>query len=338
MLYFVTGVAGFIGYSLSKVLLEKGEAVVGIDSVNDYYSQDLKRARLAELENFSGFKFYHKNLKDFPVIDKIFAEHFDKAKPHRIIHLAAQAGVRYSLENPFAYGESNLDGFLTILEIARKYKPEHFLFASSSSVYGLNTPSPYSETALVDAPISLYAATKKSNELMAHAYSHLYKIPTTGLRFFTVYGPFGRPDMAYFKFAKLISEDKAIDVYNNGNLMRDFTYIDDVVQAILLLADKPPKEKPKSEKLIQNGSSAAFEIYNIGNENPEKLLDFISLLENHLGKQAEKNFLPMQPGDVYLTSADNTKLFNAISWKPKTSLDEGLKKFAEWFKKYYKKF
>lgn len=336
MKYFVTGVAGFIGYFLSKALLEKGEKVVGIDSINDYYSQNLKRARLAELEKFSSFEFYHKNIKDFPAIDKIFAEHFDKASKTRIVHLAAQAGVRYSLEKPFAYAEANLDGFLTMLEIARKYKPEHFMFASSSSVYGLNTPAPYSESASVDAPISLYAATKKSNELMAHAYSHLYKIPMTGLRFFTVYGPFGRPDMAYFKFAKLIFDGKPIDVYNNGNLMRDFTYIDDVVQAILLLADKPPKEKCKSE--TKNGASASLEIYNIGNENPEKLLDFINLLEKHLGKHAEKNFLPMQAGDVYLTSADNTKLFNAVLWKPKTSLDEGLKQFAEWFKNYYKKF
>lgn len=339
MTYCITGVAGFIGYSIAKTLLEQGHAVLGVDSINDYYSINLKEMRLSILRKHPLFKFYREDIKNFEVIDRIFTKYTaEKHSVNCIIHLAAQAGVRYSLENPFAYGASNLDGFLTMLEIARKFQPEHFLFASSSSVYGLNRKTPYAERDAVDHPISLYAATKKANEMMAHAYSHLYKIPTTGLRFFTVYGPFGRPDMAYFKFAQRILAGEPIDVFNNGDLKRDFTYIDDIVRGVLDLAKQPPKERTNfdNEAAGPDSSAAPFEIYNIGNEHPENLLTFIELLEKHLGKTARKNFLPMQPGDVYITAADTSKLFKAISWKPTTSLDAGLEKFCAWFKEYYR--
>lgn len=339
MAYCITGVAGFIGYSIAKTLLEQGHAVLGVDSINDYYSINLKEMRLSILRKYPLFKFYREDIKNFEVIDRIFTEYTaEKHSVNCIIHLAAQAGVRYSLENPFAYGASNLDGFLTMLEIARKFQPEHFMFASSSSVYGLNRKTPYAERDAVDHPISLYAATKKANEMMAHAYSHLYKIPTTGLRFFTVYGPLGRPDMAYFKFAQRILAGEPIDVFNNGDLKRDFTYIDDIVRGVLDLAKQPPKERPNfdNEAAGPDSSAAPFEIYNIGNEHPENLLTFIELLEKHLGKTARKNFLPMQPGDVYITAADTSKLFKAISWKPTTSLDAGLEKFCAWFKEYYR--
>lgn len=337
MNYCITGAAGFIGFSLAKTLLEQGHSVLGIDSINDYYSKSLKEMRLSILRRFAQFRFDQLDIKNFEAVDKTFATF--KAEKHSvncIVNLAAQAGVRYSLENPFAYRDSNLDGFLTMLEIARKYKPEHFMFASSSSVYGLNKKTPYAECDAVDHPISLYAATKKANEVMAHSYSHLYKIPTTGLRFFTVYGPYGRPDMAYFKFAKRIEEGLPLDVFNEGNLQRDFTYIDDVVQGIIGLAKLPPKEQPEidNEAAGPDSSSAPFEIYNIGNAHPESLLTFIELLEKHLGKSAKKNFLPMQPGDVYVTAADTSKLLKAIGWKPSTSLDDGLKKFCTWFKVY----
>lgn len=339
MTYCITGVVGFIGYSIAKTLLEQGHAVLGVDSINDYYSINLKEMRLSILRKHPRFKFYREDIKNFEVIDRIFTKYTaEKHSVNCIIHLAAQAGVRYSLENPFAYGASNLDGFLTMLEIARKFQPEHFLFASSSSVYGLNRKTPYAERDAVDHPISLYAATKKANEMMAHAYSHLYKIPTTGLRFFTVYGPFGRPDMAYFKFAQRILAGEPIDVFNNGDLKRDFTYIDDIVRGVLDLAKQPPKERTNfdNEAAGPDSSAAPFEIYNIGNEHPENLLTFIELLEKHLGKTARKNFLPMQPGDVYITAADTSKLFKVISWKPTTSLDAGLEKFCAWFKEYYR--
>ncbi|PIE98133.1 MAG: capsular biosynthesis protein CpsI [Treponema sp.] len=332
MTYFITGVAGFIGYHLTKAIIKNGDTVVGMDSVNDYYSTDLKNKRLDDLKSLSGFVFYKKNIEDKTALNEVFSKH----DITQVIHLAAQAGVRYSLENPYAYGSSNLTGFLTMLETARQFNIEHFLFASSSSVYGLNKKTPYSEKDAVDHPISLYAATKKANEVMAHSYSHLYGIPMTGLRFFTVYGPMGRPDMAYFKFAELISANKPIDVYNNGELLRDFTYIDDVVEAIMLLSKKIPVQRPcfDNESAGPDSSSAPFEIYNIGNESPENLLFFIETLEKHLEKKAVKNFLPMQAGDVYITSADTQKLFQAVGWKPSTPLEKGLEKFCNWFKSY----
>ncbi len=322
MTYLVSGTAGFIGYFVSKRLLEEGHTVIGIDSINDYYSVELKKTRLNELQNKAKFKFFKASIEDEAVLEEIFSTENIEI----VINLAAQAGVRYSITNPKVYGTSNLIGFLNILEACRKWKVKHLVFASSSSVYGMNKKVPYCETDFVDNPVSLYAATKKANELMAHSYSHLYGIPCTGLRFFTVYGPMGRPDMAYFKFAKKIMADETIQVYNNGDMLRDFTYIDDIVEAVIALSKLAPEEKKEDDNV-----KAPFEIYNIGNESPEKLLDFISLLEKHLGKEAKKEFLPMQAGDVYMTSADTSKLYKKIGWKPSTKLDTGLKKFADWF-------
>ncbi len=326
MAYLVTGCAGFIGYFVSKELLRQGKTVIGLDSINDYYSVELKEARLKNLKEESKFLFYKGQIENNSFVEDIFKSN----KIDVVIHLAAQAGVRYSIENPNSYASTNLIGFFNVLEACKKWKVKHFLFASSSSVYGKNEKQPFSENDKSDEPLSLYAATKKSNELMAYSYSHLYGIASTGLRFFTVYGPMGRPDMAYFKFAKKIMLGETIQVYNNGNMFRDFTYIDDVVESILALEKLPPKIKH------ENGDpSVPFEIYNIGNEHPENLLDFIAKLEKYLGKKAKKEFLLMQAGDVYTTYADTSKLYKKIKMKPTTSLDTGLKKFCDWFLDFY---
>lgn len=321
--YLITGAAGFIGFFLAKSLLEQGITVIGFDNLNDYYEVSLKKNRLKELELYEKFTFIK---GDLSVEQKVFYV-FETYKPHIVVNLAAQAGVRYSIDNPKAYMDSNVMGFFHILEACRKYPVEHLVFASSSSVYGENDKIPFSVEDKVDYPVSLYAATKKSNELMAHAYSKLYKIPVTGLRFFTVYGPMGRPDMAYFKFAKKIMAGQEIEIYNNGEMYRDFTYIDDIVTGICNLLCCPPKENEKG---------VAYRIYNIGNNQPEKLMDFISVLEKSLGREAKKVFLPMQPGDVPRTYADVEDLIRDFDFKPSTTIEEGLGAFAQWFKEYYK--
>ena len=323
--YLVTGAAGFIGYYLSKRLLEKGIEVVGIDNLNDYYDPKLKEARLEDLKSFSNFKFVYGDISNKDAIMSLFEkESFDV-----VINLAAQAGVRYSITNPDVYIQSNIVGFFNVLEACRKYPVKHLLYASSSSVYGNQQKTPFSVSDDVSKPISLYAATKKSNELMAFTYSHLYKIPTTGLRFFTVYGPFGRPDMAYFGFTNKMVKGETIQVFNNGDLKRDFTYVDDIVTGIEKLIKLPP-----------NGDEPA-EVYNIGNNQPEDLLRFIEVLETCLIREgvisepAKKEFLPMQAGDVYQTYADVTPLQNKIGFKPSTPIEEGLSRFAKWYKNFY---
>ncbi len=318
----VTGAAGFIGFHLSKSLLQKGVTVVGFDNINDYYDVNLKYARLAILENFENFTFVKGDLADKTAVDKIFSEN----KFDIVVNLAAQAGVRYSIENPQAYIESNVIGFFNILEACRNNPVEHLLYASSSSVYGNQQKTPFSTDDDVSKPISLYAATKKSNELMAYTYSHLYSIPSTGLRFFTVYGPYGRPDMAYFSFAEKILRGEKIKIYNNGDMYRDFTYVDDIVKGIENMLCNPPEAD-------ENGDRAT--VYNIGNNSPEKLMYFVETLEKALGKTAEKEFLPMQPGDVYQTYADVTPLIEKFGFKPSTSIEDGLARFVEWYKKYY---
>ena len=332
MKYLVTGAAGFIGFHVSQRLLKDGHQVTGIDNLNDYYDVNLKQARLDLLQS-PLFSFHRIDLADREGIAQLFAHE----KFNRVIHLAAQAGVRYSLENPHAYADSNLLGFLNILEGCRHNHVEHLLYASSSSVYGLNRKMPFSTDDSVDHPVSLYAATKKANELMAHTYSHLYGIPTTGLRFFTVYGPWGRPDMALFKFTKAMLEGKSIDVYNYGKMKRDFTYIDDIVEAIIRLQDILPNKD--NEWSVESGSpatsSAPYRVYNIGNSSPVELMDYITALEEALGMEAEKNMMPMQPGDVIETSADTAALYNAIDFKPETTVKKGVESFVNWYKKYY---
>lgn len=319
----VTGGAGFIGYHLSKQLLEYDCTVIGYDNLNDYYEVQLKYDRLKDLEGREGYTFIKGDLADKETLGNLFQEYsFDI-----VVNLGAQAGVRYSIDNPDAYISSNMIGFYNILECCRHYPVEHLVYASSSSVYGANKKVPFSVEDKVDYPVSLYAATKKSNELMAHCYSKLYGIPATGLRFFTVYGPFGRPDMAYFKFAKKIMNGETIQIYNNGDMMRDFTYIDDIVKGIANILPNPPEE-------IETG--AKYKVYNIGNNKPEKLMDYIQTLEKHLGREAKKEFLPMQPGDVYQTYADVSDLMHNFNFKPSTSIDEGLSKFVTWFKEYYR--
>ena len=319
----VTGGAGFIGYHLSKQLLEYDCTVIGYDNLNDYYEVQLKYDRLKDLEGREGYTFIKGDLADKETLGKLFQEYsFDI-----VVNLGAQAGVRYSIDNPDAYMSSNMVGFYNILECCRHDPVEHLVYASSSSVYGANKKVPFSVEDKVDYPVSLYAATKKSNELMAHCYSKLYGIPATGLRFFTVYGPFGRPDMAYFKFAKKIMNGETIQIYNNGDMMRDFTYIDDIVKGIANILPNPPEE-------IETG--AKYKVYNIGNNKPEKLMDYIQTLEKHLGREAKKEFLPMQPGDVYQTYADVSDLMHDFNFKPSTSIDEGLGKFVTWFKEYYR--
>lgn len=324
----VTGAAGFIGFYLSKRLLEQGETVVGFDNINDYYDTRLKQARLDILSGFDKFTFVKGDLADKKAVDEIFAEH----KPEIAVNLAAQAGVRYSITNPEAYISSNIVGFFNILEACRNNPVKHLVYASSSSVYGTNKKVPYSTADKVDNPVSLYAATKKSNELMAHAYSKLYKIPATGLRFFTVYGPMGRPDMAYFGFTNKLVKGEKIQIFNYGDMKRDFTYIDDIVTGIVSVMRKPPKE---------NEDGALYKVYNIGNNKPENLLYFVETLEKCLmnegiiDKPAEKELLPMQPGDVYQTYADVDELIKDFNFKPNTSLEEGLSRFAKWYKEFY---
>lgn len=330
----ITGSAGFIGFHLSKLLLYKNYTVAGIDNLNNYYDPKLKEDRLAILKQNKNFIFHEKDIKDRYSVDNIF----NKFNPDYVINLAAQAGVRYSLKNPYAYVDSNLVGFMNILEACRKYPVKHLIYASSSSVYGGNKIVPFSTKHNVDHPVSLYAATKKANELMAHTYSHLYGIPTTGLRFFTVYGPWGRPDMAYFSFTKNILSGKPIKVFNHGKMERDFTYIDDIVEGVFRLLDKVPvgnKEWDESKDDLST-SFAPYKIYNIGNNNPVPLMRFINVLEEKLGKKAEKIFMDMQPGDVLRTYADVSDLEKDINFKPKTSIEEGLDKFVGWYKEYYK--
>lgn len=320
----ITGVAGFVGYHLARRLLKEGNQVYGIDNLNGYYDINLKQARLEQLLPQKKFTFERLDISDRSLIAELFAENsFDN-----VVNLAAQPGVRYSLENPHAYVDSNLVGFLNILEGCRHSQIEHLVFASSSSIYGANTKVPFSVTDNVDRPVSLYAATKKANELMAHSYSHLYQIPITGLRFFTVYGPWGRPDMAYFKFVKAIAEDRPIDVYNFGKMKRDFTYIDDIVEGIVRVVAKKPQG---------SNNQAPYKIYNIGNNNPIELGEFIATIEKTMGKSAQKNLLPMQPGDVVSTYADVDELMADVGFKPATSIAQGMKYFIDWYQKYYDK-
>ncbi|QDU37100.1 UDP-glucose 4-epimerase [Maioricimonas rarisocia] len=331
--YLVTGVAGFIGFFVSRKLLEQGHEVVGLDIVNDYYDVRLKEARLAQLEGTPGFRFVKLDLVDQSAMQRLFeAEGFD-----RVIHLAAQAGVRYSLVNPHAYIDSNLVGFINILEGCRHNKVEHLTYASSSSVYGGNTKMPFSVHDSVDHPVSLYAATKKANELMAHSYSSLYDLPTTGLRFFTVYGPWGRPDMALFLFSKAIMEGRPIDVFNGGKMRRDFTYIDDIVEGIVRVAANVPTADSdwQADEPDPATSFAPYRVYNIGNNKPVELMYLIEVLEKCLGRTAEKNFLPMQPGDVPATYADVDALMNDVGFSPNTSIEDGVARFADWFCDFY---
>ncbi|WP_370429483.1 NAD-dependent epimerase [Klebsiella aerogenes] len=332
MKFLVTGAAGFVGFHVSQRLLEAGHAVIGIDNMNDYYDVNLKQARL-DLLDYPLFSFVKLDIADREGMAKLFAaEKFD-----RVVHLAAQAGVRYSLENPHAYADANLMGFLNILEGCRHHKVQHLVYASSSSVYGLNRKMPFSTDDSVDHPVSLYAATKKANELMAHTYAHLYGIPTTGLRFFTVYGPWGRPDMALFKFTKAILEGKSIDVYNYGKMKRDFTYIDDIAEAVVRVQNVIPQADPNWT--VETGSpatsSAPFRVYNIGNSSPVELMDYITALEEAMGMEAKKNMMPMQPGDVLETSAETQPLYDLVGFKPQTTVKEGVKNFVEWYKGYY---
>jgi len=329
----VTGAAGFIGSQLSKRLLERGNEIVGLDNLNEYYDINLKKARLTQLEELPNFRFIKLELADRSGIAELFA----REKFNRVVNLAAQAGVRYSIENPHAYVDSNVVGFVNLLEGCRHNNVEHLVFASSSSVYGLNTLMPFSVHQNVDHPISLYAATKKANELMAHTYAHLYNLPTTGLRFFTVYGPWGRPDMALFKFTKAILEDKPIDVYNYGKMRRDFTYIDDIVEGVIRVLEHIPSSNPdwSSDSPDPSTSPAPYKLYNIGNNQPVELMHYIETLEKALGKPAKKNMLPMQAGDVPMTYADVNDLEREVGFKPQTSIVEGIGHFVKWYKNYY---
>lgn len=329
----VTGTAGFIGSFLAHRLLDRGDEVIGIDNLNDYYDVRLKQARLARLKVRSGFTEIRASLEDRQAI----TETFRRFRPRRVVNLAAQAGVRYSLENPFSYIDSNLVGFGNLLEACRHFEVEHLVYASSSSVYGANTKMPFSVHHNVDHPLSLYAATKKANELMAHTYSHLYGLPTTGLRFFTVYGPWGRPDMALFKFTQNILEGKPIDVYNYGKHKRDFTYIDDIVEGIVRVLDRPAQPNPAwSGDCPDPGTShAPYRLYNLGCHQPVELLRFIEVLEEALGIPAKKNFLPMQPGDVPETFADVSDLRQAVGYAPSTPIEVGIARFVAWYKEYY---
>lgn len=331
--YLVTGAAGFIGYHLSERLLARGDQVVGVDNVNDYYDVNLKLSRLERLKRHPSFAFERLDLAD----RKATAELFSSLKPRTVVNLAAQAGVRYSLENPHAYVDSNLVGFTNVLEGCRHNGVEHLVYASSSSVYGANTTIPFSVHDNIDHPLSLYAATKKANELMAHTYSHLYRLPTTGLRFFTVYGPWGRPDMAMFRFTEAILAGRPIDVYNHGDMRRDFTYVDDVVEGIVRVSDRPARPDPSwtGAKPDPAASDAPYRVYNIGNNSPVELMHLIELLERELGRVAEKRMLPMQAGDVPATYADVAALERDVGYKPSTPLAEGVKRFVAWYRGYY---
>lgn len=330
----VTGAAGFIGYHVSRRLLERGDEVIGVDNLSDYYDVSLKQDRLAQIKDLPDFTFHKQDLSEREPVAKLFSE----VNPQRVIHLAAQAGVRYSLENPHAYVDSNLVGFMNILEGCRHNDIEHLVFASSSSVYGANTRTPFSVHDNVDHPLSLYAASKKANELMAHTYSHLYDIPATGLRFFTVYGPWGRPDMALFKFTKAILAGEPIDVYNEGHHQRDFTYIDDIVEGVVRVADTIPVVNPdwNGNDPDPGTSSAPYRLYNIGNHSPVQLMDFIAAVEAALGRKAEKRMLPMQPGDVPATYADVADLTRDVGFSPDTPIQTGIERFVDWYKNYYK--
>ncbi|XUM22104.1 NAD-dependent epimerase [Bradyrhizobium oligotrophicum S58] len=330
----VTGAAGFIGFHLAQRLLAEGRQVIGIDNINAYYDPKLKEARLDILKRQPGFAFHKLDLVDRAGIKALFAQHRFPA----VVHLAAQAGVRYSLENPHAYVDANLEGFINVLEGCRHHGCEHLLFASSSSVYGANTKLPFSVRDNVDHPISLYAASKKANELMAHSYSHLYRVPATGLRFFTVYGPWGRPDMAMFIFAKAILAGQPVRLFNHGRMRRDFTYVDDIVQAIVRLIGRPPQGNPDWDGNSPDPSSsrAPWRIYNIGNNHPEQLMDVITLLEKEFGRPAIREMLPMQPGDVEATYADVSDLERDIGFRPATSIADGIGRFAKWYRDYHR--
>jgi len=329
----ITGSAGFIGSELSLRLLERGDEVIGIDNLNDYYDVSLKQARLERTRGFDGYTEKLASLEDRESIAGIFR----KYRPERVVNLAAQAGVRYSLENPLAYVDTNLLGFANILEGCRHNGVEHLVYASSSSVYGSNTRMPFSVHDNVDHPVSLYAASKKANELMAHTYSHLYRLPVTGLRFFTVYGPWGRPDMAYFSFTRKILAGEPIDVFNNGNHRRDFTYIDDIIEGVVRVLDRIPEADPdwSGDRPDPASSTAPYRLYNIGNNEPVELMHYIEVLENCLGKKAEKNMLPMQPGDVVATYADVDELVRDVGYKPSTTVEAGMARFVDWYRGYY---
>lgn len=329
----VTGAAGFIGYHTAKALLDRGDEVIGLDNLNAYYDVKLKEARLAQLQGREGFTFHKVDLADRTGMERVFAE----VRPRRVIHLGAQAGVRYGMENPHTYVDANVVGTLHVLEGCRLNGVEHLLFASSSSVYGANTSLPFSVHQNVDHPLSIYAATKKANELMAHTYAHLYRLQVTGLRFFTVYGPWGRPDMALFTFTRKILAGEPIDVFNNGHHARDFTFIDDVVEGILRTADRIPQPNPDWSGALPDPatSSAPYRIYNIGNHTPVELMHFIGILEKALGREAKKNFLPLQPGDVPATFADVDDLIDDVGFAPSTPIEEGIARFVEWYRSYY---
>lgn len=329
----VTGAAGFIGYHVAQKLLDRGEEVIGLDNLNPYYDPALKAARLERLQKNQRFMFFKVELADAGAVDRIFED----LEPSGVVHLAAQAGVRYSIENPRPYIESNVTGFLNILEGCRNHKVDHLVYASTSSIYGLNTRQPFSEHDSTDHPVSLYAATKKANEAMAHSYAHLYGLPCTGLRFFTVYGPWGRPDMALFKFTRGILAGEAIPVFNRGQMVRDFTYIDDIVEGVVRVLDRPaaPNGKWDGAKPDSASSSAPYRIFNIGNNKPVPLMDYIGALERALGQKAKLDLLPMQAGDVPSTMADVTELEAATGYRPSTSVDEGVARFVKWYREFY---
>lgn len=334
MTILVTGAAGFIGFHVAAALAARGESVVGLDNLNDYYAVSLKQARLDRLAAQKNFQFVHRDLKDRDSIEALFAQQ----RPRRVVHLAAQPGVRYSLTNPHQYIDANVVGFLHVLEGCRRHDVEHLVYASSSSVYGANTAMPFSVHQNVDHPLSLYAATKKANELMAHTYAHLYRLPCTGLRFFTVYGPWGRPDMSPFIFTQKIIAGEPIDVFNNGRHRRDFTYVDDVVEGVVRTLDRPAQPDPqwRSDAPDPATSSAPYRLYNIGNHTPVPLMDYIACIEKAVGKPATMNFLPMQPGDVPATYADVSELKAATGFEPKTSLEDGMRRFVAWYRDYYR--
>ena len=333
MIILVTGAAGFIGSHVALRLLARGDTVIGLDNLNQYYDVSLKEARLARLTSQPGFRFVKLDVAD----REGMAAMFNQQHPQRVVHLAAQAGVRYSLQNPHVYVDSNVAGFMNILEGCRHTDVAHLVYASSSSVYGGNTRMPFSEHDSIDHPISLYAATKKANELMAHTYSHLFRLPTTGLRFFTVYGPWGRPDMALFLFTRAILDGRPIDVFNNGQMVRDFTYIDDIVEGVIRIVDRPAAPNPAFDTASPDPatSNAPYRVFNIGNSQPTPLADYIAALEDALGKKAQKNYLPMQPGDVPATSANTDELDAWVGFKPSTPIREGVGRFVEWYRGYY---
>lgn len=330
----LTGAAGFIGMHTTEKLLARGDEVIGVDNLNDYYEVSLKEARLARIMEHPNFSFHKIDISDREAMTALFAER----KPQRVVHLAAQAGVRYSLENPHAYIDANIQGFLNILEGCRHNAVEHLVYASSSSVYGGNTALPFHEHQNIDHPVSLYAATKKANELMAHTYSHLFGLPTTGLRFFTVYGPWGRPDMALFLFTKAMLENRPIDVFNNGQMVRDFTYVDDIVEGVVRLLDRAAEPDPAfdADNPDPATSNAPYRVFNIGNNQPTRLMDYIAAIETSLGVEAKKNFMPMQPGDVQATAASTESLEQWVDFRPDTPVPVGVSRFIDWYLEYYR--